>query len=134
MVDHSFTYYGEVRGQSRPRFSKFGTYKPKKDKEYEQAIREAYIASGGINFGRSAIVMRIDVYREIPKSRPNRVRYEMDTFKPDATNIAKSVEDALNGIAYDDDKQIVSITVTKHQRRRLPERMDIYIQAYAPQA
>lgn len=131
MVSHSFTYYGEVRGQKRPRFSKFGTYKDKKDREYENAIRDAYINSGGGNFGRSAIVMRIDVYREIPKSRPRYVRYEMDTFKPDATNIAKSVEDALNGIAYDDDKQIVSITVNKHQRRRNPEHMVVTIEAYA---
>lgn len=134
MSEHQFTYYGEVRGQARPRFSKFGAYKPKKDKDYEQAIRDAYINSGGKNYGKSPIVLRIDIYREIPKSRPRYLRYEMDTFKPDATNVAKSVEDALNGIAYDDDKQIVSVTVCKHQRRRLPEHMDIYVKALVPTA
>ena len=35
------------------------------------------------------------------------------TLKADADNIAKAVCDALNGIAYKDDKQIVSLTVLK---------------------
>lgn len=34
-------------------------------------------------------------------------------LKPDADNIAKIVCDGLNGIAYKDDKQIVSLTVLK---------------------
>ena len=33
--------------------------------------------------------------------------------KPDADNIAKSVLDALNGFAYNDDNQIVCLTVQK---------------------
>ena len=33
--------------------------------------------------------------------------------KPDADNIAKVVKDALNGIAYDDDKQVASLSVQK---------------------
>ena len=35
------------------------------------------------------------------------------TLKPDADNIAKIICDGLNGIAYKDDKQIVSLTVLK---------------------
>ena len=33
--------------------------------------------------------------------------------KPDVDNIAKAVLDALNGIAYDDDKQITSLVIDK---------------------
>jgi Holliday junction resolvase RusA-like endonuclease len=33
--------------------------------------------------------------------------------KPDVDNCAKSILDALNKVAYNDDKQIVSLTVTK---------------------
>ena len=36
------------------------------------------------------------------------------TKKPDADNIAKAVCDALNGIAYKDDSQVVDLTVRKY--------------------
>ena len=32
---------------------------------------------------------------------------------PDTDNLAKSILDALNGLAYDDDKQIVELEVKK---------------------
>lgn len=35
------------------------------------------------------------------------------TIKPDTDNIAKSILDSLNGIAYKDDKQVVSLSVKK---------------------
>ena len=35
-------------------------------------------------------------------------------MKPDTDNIAKSVLDALNGLAYGDDKQIVELKVRKY--------------------
>lgn len=35
------------------------------------------------------------------------------TVKPDTDNVAKIVLDALNGIAYHDDAQIVQLTVLK---------------------
>jgi Holliday junction resolvase RusA-like endonuclease len=38
---------------------------------------------------------------------------ERPTKKPDIDNIAKSITDAMNGIAYKDDSQIVSMHLTK---------------------
>lgn len=35
------------------------------------------------------------------------------TIKPDTDNIAKSILDSLNGIAYLDDKQVIRLTVEK---------------------
>ena len=35
------------------------------------------------------------------------------TKKPDIDNVIKIITDALNGIAYDDDAQIVSLSATK---------------------
>ena len=36
------------------------------------------------------------------------------TKKPDNDNIAKIILDALNGVAYQDDKQVVSLQVEKY--------------------
>jgi Holliday junction resolvase RusA-like endonuclease len=38
---------------------------------------------------------------------------ERPTKKPDLDNLAKSVLDALNGVIYQDDSQIVSLHMTK---------------------
>ncbi len=40
--------------------------------------------------------------------------YIRPTKKPDCDNLAKVICDALNGIAYYDDSQIVEITISKY--------------------
>lgn len=42
-----------------------------------------------------------------------------DTGKPDCDNIAKAVLDALNGVAFDDDSQVVTLVVRKYPRVRI---------------
>ena len=37
----------------------------------------------------------------------------LPTKKPDVDNLVKTVSDALNGLAYDDDKQIVELSARK---------------------
>lgn len=55
----------------------------------------------------------------IPKSASKKCKVEMmagrvlPTKKPDTDNIAKIVLDALNGLAYPDDKQVVELQVLK---------------------
>lgn len=116
---HTFTVYGPVRGQGRPRTTKAGhVYKAQADRDYERSVKEAYINSGGPHFGDRPLALGVDVYRQLPESFPRRIRSERDVHKPDCTNIAKAVEDALNGIAYDDDRQIVIVNVVKHDRIR----------------
>lgn len=115
-----FRVYGEVRGQARPRtdFIHRKVYKTVQDVKYERRIKETFINSNGEVFGEKPIKIRVDVYRELPDSYPKRIKTEADTHKPDASNILKSVEDALNGIAYNDDKQIVDARCIKHPRTR----------------
>lgn len=63
--------------------------------------------------------MKINAYMKIPKSASKAARAKMidglirPTVKPDWDNIGKLVADALNGIAYDDDKCIVDAQVRK---------------------
>lgn len=127
---HSFTVYGEVRGQARPRvaYNRKSLYKPPQDKKYERRIKEAYVNSGGGHFGKKPIAMAVVSYRELPQSRPKRIQSEDDIFKPDSSNILKSVEDALNKLAYDDDKQIVVALAAKAPRERDGiERLEVMI-------
>jgi Holliday junction resolvase RusA-like endonuclease len=63
--------------------------------------------------------MKVDIYRGIPKSWTKKKQEQAllgivkPTNKPDCSNYLKGIEDALNGIAYIDDSQIVLVHVTK---------------------
>lgn len=46
---------------------------------------------------------------------------EQDIYKPDIDNIAKLILDALNGIAYEDDAQVVILQCAKKPRTRAIE-------------
>lgn len=74
------------------------------------------------------VIATIDVYRPLPDSRQRCVRSEPDTYRPDAASEAKLVMDALNGVAWADDSQVVDLHVMKHPRvRGQAERMDITV-------
>lgn len=89
-------------------------YTPQATIDEERALGQAY--KGPRHEG--PVSVRIDVFRALPGSRPKRVLGEPDTMTPDIDNIAKAVLDGLNGIAYDDDKQVVELHVYKHDRER----------------
>lgn len=63
----------------------------------------------------------ITCYFAMPKSWSDRKKKAKSgqpcTKRPDADNIAKAILDALNGLAYDDDSQIVDLTVRKFWAR-----------------
>ena len=126
---HRFRIYGTVRGQGRPRFRKFGkAYKDAKDRKWENAIKDAYINSNGVHFGSKPLIIAAFIRRKMPDSRPKYRESEMDTFKPDADNILKGIEDALNGIAYEDDKQVIAAFPIKLPRvRQDGEYIDVII-------
>lgn len=120
----SFNVRGKVIGKPRPRFTTSGgfvrAYTPKPAKEYEKRIRDMYLQSGAGPM-EGPVQVLIDVYRALPKSRPKRLESEQDISKPDIDNVAKIVLDALNGAAWKDDSQVVSLIVEKHPRSRVKE-------------
>lgn len=121
------TVYGKIRGAPRPRVTKRGAYMPKPYTDYKASIAAEYVAQGGENYGDSPVEIAITTRRALPKSRPKCVISELDTFKPDADNVAKTALDALNGVAFNDDSQVVSLTVIKQPRTRTDERIEIVI-------
>ena len=111
----TFAVPGKPQGKGRPRHMKNGhTYTPKETRMYECRIREAYRLQSGYAFPPDVpIAVNVLAFFPIPKSftRKQRALIEQGKLfplvKPDEDNIKKAVNDALNGIAYADDKQIV---------------------------
>ena len=82
--------------------------------------------SGGINYDTAPIQIKITAY--FKKAKTNKM--DFPTLKPDADNIAKAVCDALNGIAYKDDKQITCLTVDKVWAEDGVERIEIDVEKF----
>ncbi len=120
-----FEVKGKVKAKQSVRFTREGRrYTPGDMVEYANFVRMSFISKYPAwdvqNFANKPLKAEISVYMPVPKSYTkkkaaqalnNEVR---PTVKPDCDNIAKNVNDALNGIAYPDDKQIVSLTVNKY--------------------
>ena len=111
-------------GKQRARYAKRGnfvqTYTPDKTRNYESLIKEAAIeAMGSSEPLETPVTLYLYIRAPIPKSLPKkRIEaclngLEKPIKKPDASNVLKSVEDAMNGVVYKDDSQIVNIHVTK---------------------
>ena len=119
-----FIVYGEPKGKGRPRFNrKTGTaYSPTMTSDYESLVRWSWInAYRGFQPFAMHIPLKvtIEAYFGVPKSgsraRKSRMiaNIERPTKKPDTDNIAKIILDALNGLAYHDDAQIVELKLIK---------------------
>lgn len=126
-----FIIHAAPRGKDRPRQStmhlKDGRvishfHSTKGTAEYEELIRQEFVVQvrGHELIPKSIpLKMEITAYFPIPKSTTRKNRQRMlggellPTKKPDADNIAKIVEDALNKIAYEDDSQITDLSVKK---------------------
>ena len=105
---------GKPLGKQRPRVLKNGiTYTPDKTVNYETLVRQLYIENYFQKQLEGPIRAVITAYMYIPKSESKKRKKKMleneilPTKKPDWDNIGKIITDALNGLAYEDDKQIV---------------------------
>lgn len=118
-----------VRGKQRPAFNATTrrAYTPDKTRDAQKAIAQAYVAAAWAKYGAKGdpyapkgtpVVVRITCARRLPKTTPRRVTSAPDMGKPDMDNVAKLVLDALNGVAYDDDDQVVRLVVRKQDRTR----------------
>jgi len=137
-MTRTFTVYGKIRGQGRPRAvskGKFATvYKPKEDRLYESKIVAAYIEDlhNPEPFGEVPLELLVWAYYEVPKSfsgaKRDKALCQDPTFptkKPDADNVLKSIFDSLSGVAYPDDKFIVDAHII--QRYSTQERLVVSI-------
>lgn len=126
---------GEPMGKQRPRATFVAghatIYTPKKTQGYEARFASAY----GEKYPneepiQGAIKVTISAFFSLSKAdfnskgEPNKKgtaklqNETMPTKKPDCDNIAKAVLDGLNGVAFQDDSQVVALSITKNYSLR----------------
>lgn len=119
-----FEIKGKVKAKQSVKFGRNGIkYTPKDMVEYANLVKLSFINKypdwNIVNFADKPLKSEINVFMPIPQSYSKKkteqaLKNEIrPTVKPDCDNIAKNINDALNGIVYPDDKQIVSLTVNK---------------------
>ena len=112
--------------QKKTRFANRGgrifTYNP--SAKYEESIRKE-IKKTIIEYNSSItpieapVFLRINLFLPIPKSTPKKKKMEMlskrihHIKKPDVDNLAYPIVNALKGILYKDDSQIVELHASK---------------------
>jgi Holliday junction resolvase RusA-like endonuclease len=120
-----FTVYGTPVGKGRPKFSTFNghatAYTPTKTVNYENLVKLSYQQQCNNKLYEKDVPLKAEIvaYFPIPKSTSKKKRQMMlegkirHTKKCDADNLAKSILDALNGIAFYDDSQVCELSVSK---------------------
>ena len=113
---------GEMRGKGRPRFSTRGGF-ARAFTDAKTVSMEAWVKACAIEAGATVmdgpVQLRMIVWAGIPASWSKKKRQEAldgrmrPTGKPDLDNCLKLVADALNGIAWHDDKQVVEVLARK---------------------
>lgn len=115
---------GEPQGKGRARAvvrGKFATmYTPAKTRTYEGMIRTAAMdAMAGRNPISEPVEITLSAVFAIPQSWSQKKRHKAisgeirPTKKPDIDNVIKAWADAMNGVVFADDSQIVKGTFAK---------------------
>lgn len=128
-----FTIPGAPFGKERPRITVRGgfghAYTPKKTVDYEKGVRSVAMGKVLKTPGWDAeapMAVRIVAYYPIPASYTKKKRQAVlegklhPTVKPDLDNVCKSILDAMNGVVYNDDKQIIVLYGEKHYAKEDP--------------
>lgn len=108
---------GEPVGKQRHRMTFTGvTYTPQKTREKEEQI--AWIAKEqGAKRTDGHVTASIDAWFKLPKSQMKNAAQLVGKpcdKRPDIDNIFKLCLDALNGICYEDDRQVIEISGHKY--------------------
>lgn len=98
----SFVCNGPPQPKERPRLGRRGrVFTPERTLRYERAVRDVarlHVGSAWVLDGTYRLIVRA-VFT--------------DNRRRDASNVLKAVEDALNGVTWHDDTQVVECTATK---------------------
>jgi Holliday junction resolvase RusA-like endonuclease len=114
-----YSVEGNPVGKQRPRFSRGRTYTPKKTVDYERLIAAKALSAMAPTLPlETPVAVYIWINHAIPSSYSKRRKEACLNGlefpkKPDLDNVAKLYLDAMNGIVYKDDVQVVKLRVSK---------------------
>lgn len=108
---YRFTVIGPPRGKERPRVTRYGTFTPKRTKQYEHAVK---------------LVARMLLPHDWPMDRSYRLHVAF-TGRSDVDNVLKAVADALQGVCYINDRQVAKSMVERLPPSK-PPRTEITIE------
>lgn len=114
----------EPKGKGRPRFSRHGkftkVYTDQATLDYETAIQECASKAMGLQKPLETPVsvclyIRVSIPQSYSKKRTEACLSgaERPSKKPDIDNVAKCFLDAMNGVVYLDDTQVVDLHIKK---------------------
>lgn len=101
--------------KARPRLGRHSVYTPEKTKVFENTIRMHAKLQGA-----QKIVGPLAVSFWFYLQKPKKCKRSYPCVRPDLDNYIKAVMDAMNGVLWDDDGQIVEIWSIKRYAQEKP--------------
>lgn len=131
-MNFNMTLPGAPIGKGRPRISTRGgfarAYTPQKTRDYEEYIGTLAMLTAGMPT-KDTVTVQIDFFYPIPaswsKKKRDAAEGEPCQVKPDLDNAGKLILDALNEIVYEDDKQVVCLSLKKQYSSNPRTEIDI---------
>ncbi len=145
-LEACFFIEGTPKGKGRPRFNTVTgrVYTDKATRDYECYVTQKYVAERRKNGEpikplTGAVEVVLDIFLDVPctidgrhlkKAEREGLWYTGAQYsKPDIDNVIKIILDALNGIAYRDDKQIIRISASKHYASKCAQ-VGVFVRIY----
>jgi Holliday junction resolvase RusA-like endonuclease len=124
MMQIHFQVEGDPKGKGRPRFTRAGkftrVYTDKQTLDYEAVIKFfAAQAMGSTDLLETPVSVFLYIRHAVPQSYSKKRTeaclsgLEQPCKKPDIDNIAKTYLDAMNGVIFKDDTQVIDLHVKK---------------------
>jgi Holliday junction resolvase RusA-like endonuclease len=124
MMQIHFQVEGDPKGKGRPRFSRAGkftrVYTDKQTLDYEALIKfYAAKAMGSTDPLETPVSVFLYIRHAVPQSYSKKRTeaclsgLEQPCKKPDIDNVAKTYLDAMNGVIFKDDTQVIDLHVKK---------------------
>ena len=118
MTTASFTIPMRPKAKSRPRFKGRRAFTDPAQRKWEAELKERARTLFKSKPWENKVGLWIEFYFSSKKRQKGCGGVcECETYrakKPDLDNLVKSVKDALNGVLYLDDRQVVSLTSSKY--------------------
>lgn len=118
-----FTVPGEPKGQGRPRFSRksgvaFTPTETRNHAAYVKMLATRAMEAAMMQPFEKPCTLVVRIYCTMPQSWPKKKRDLASSGllapgKPDIDNVVKLLADAMNGVVFKDDKQIVHVDARK---------------------